>query len=168
MSRDKRYIVWAWLKDGEPVYVGWGKYMPEGLDEFAAHPAARLFELRLVCDSPLNAWLRTLESEPTRDPNVERLGFFHKADARNVCLAKREDLIRKGFEQLASRDADTYKGGGGPRKVYNAETKFAYVSVAAAARAAGVNTSTMTRWCQTQNKVWRYHEELVTHEQSET
>lgn len=163
MSKAKTFALWCWLRNEEPFYVGWSKWVPGGTGFLSVHPAERMFLERFVFNSKLHAWLRTLETEPTRHPDFERLGLFHKAVARSMCVAKREDFERQGFELISSRDVGTFNGGGGARKVIG-PNKFVFKSVRHAAEHAGVDNSTMTRWCQSRDKGWRYHEELVTHE----
>lgn len=163
MSKTPTFVVWAWLYNGHPFYVGWGKHTPESCDRLATHPAARLFATRHDIPSRLNAWLRTLEAEPPRCNETARLGPFHKAVARSVCLTKREELIKLGYELFSSRGVDTFNGGGGARKIVGPEG-IVFPSVRAAAMHVGVDNSTLTRWCQARDKGWRYHEELISDE----
>lgn len=149
MSKSK-HVVWGWEdQDGNPRYFGWGPFKRVGI-----HPASTLWLRRDEFDSPLTQWLRTLDVEPFRMLSVPVIPMT-KSAARAYCVQKKEKCKAEGFDILDVRPIGTYIGGGQRRRVMGPDLTI-FLSVRAAARSAGVNPSTITRWCQTEGTEWDY------------
>lgn len=143
------YVVWEWLNEhGLPIYVGNGHVSGK------KHPAVKIWEERFSVNSHLHNWLRTLDAEPRRSGDVPRR-LMHRQGARAVCTARKNQLKSLDIELLSPRPFGTTSGGGSRRPVISPEG-VRYDSVRGAARLLGYNQGTITRYCNNEEKGWRY------------
>ncbi len=143
------YCVWTWLsdEDGEPIYVGWGKFT-------VTHPAKHVWASRKAYDSELNLWLRSLDREPDRLYG-EGAAKFSKAEASHQANYITRQLKKKGRITLSSRPFGSKTGGGSARGVLSPDLEI-YTSVRQAAAANEVHPSSVTRWCKDEDLDWNY------------
>ena len=144
----RSHVVWTWLDEKrKPFYVGWGVHGHY-------HPAQALWMSRNQYDSPLTERLRTFRTEPKRTKNSNHPAMSRN-EARGLAVSMREDLTLKGYELLDDRPYVTRCGGGAARQILGPDLSI-YTSVREAAAAAGVNPSSVTRWCQKVDSGWDY------------
>lgn len=143
-----QYCVWTWLNDdGDPVYVGWGKFS-------LTHPAKHVWASRKAYSSELNDWLCTLDSEPDRTYG-EGAARFSRGEASHQANFIRRTEKAKGHNILSSRPTGTRSGGGSARGVLSPELDI-YDSVRQAAAEQKVHPCTITRWCKSDSSDWNY------------
>lgn len=155
MSQPKNFTYWVWADDfGFPTFVGWGAYKKQkkyGLKD----PSTVVFEKRFDFDSELNVWLRNFSTEPLRpDWFPSERTFFHKVDARTLCVNTRKKLIHQGWVLLNPKPFDAMTGGGRRRAVKGPSGTFE--SVREAARMLDVDPGSITLWCQAKKDGWHY------------
>jgi len=149
MANGRIHVVWTWLdEEDRPVYVGWGKFTK-------THPAKTLWARRHVVNSELCRWLRSLKREPNRYERTSSIIPLSGPEARAIAKARTEKLKAAGFRLLDSRVDETRIGGGSGRPVIDPNLEM-FQSVREAAAHYGVNPSTITRWCQTDDTQWNF------------
>lgn len=142
------YVGWYWAEPcGTPRYVGWGKQASD------SHPADRLWDERLNYQSDLTEWLQRLSVPPDRFALLS--APVPKSQAQFYAAAKRDLFRKQGFKLLSNVPWDSHAGGGAPRPVLAPDNQV-IPSVRQAAALAGVNCSTIVRWCQASKHGWRY------------
>lgn len=142
-----QHTVWTWYFKDRPVYVGWGKTT-------LIHPARLVWKQRKDYDSELNDFLREQSKEPDRRGGTMPMS---KKDASWTCGQVRRTYMDAGYVLLDARPRDTRKGGGLNRCVISPD-HIIYNSVRRAAKAEGLNPSTITRYCQSDKSDWCYVE----------
>ena len=116
-------------------------------------PWERVWLDRNIYESELNDHLRTLPSMPKLDYFSRSL--LYATEARSQTRAGERVLEKEGFRLLSSRDRATIKAGRQPpRPVYVTKDgkRHWFRSVRAAARAMGVDPSTITLAAQSSNR----------------
>jgi hypothetical protein len=147
MAQRRKFVVWEWKENGSPRFVGWGRVGRN-------HPAKDLWARRMGCDSDLNHWLRSHQSEPERVDHSLMVNYY-KDEASSVAASLRRKYTAEGHTLLDPRPWGTREGGGAARMVMSPDLAI-YSSVRQAATDNGVNPSTITRWCQSDGWDWDY------------
>lgn len=147
MSASK-YVVWIWQdQTGTIKYIGWGSA------EYR-HPADDVWTDRNKWASELNDWLRLLKTKPRRKKDYNNV-VMGRDEARRLATELTQREAAKGNTLLSARPYNTYTGGGHGRCVMGPDMEL-YRSVRQAAKMAGVNASTITRWCADEQTEWEY------------
>jgi hypothetical protein len=145
-----RYLTWTWQwNDDRTAYAGIG---------LAPQPWRKRWLIRGDCSSELNDKLCLLFEEPPLSGGLTEPLYGTQARAWRAMTQQR--LTNQGYRILSDRDRSTIKAGKQkPRPVYVTDGfgKTAWFpSVTRAARALGMDASTVIRHCQNPDHPWRY------------